>query len=175
MQVTIPLSSTIAFSRLDASQTSRPHVFLLTSKEELLLSLDSFTRSTTEIDFQATYTSLYLPISPCISLYLPISPNHRDRLPGDRRPRSAELARRPAVRVLGPDRCAAGQESLGQGPERGAGGYAVYYGGWTGAPCAGPASAGGESAHACVRRERERERTARYARREMVQSLRECV
>ena len=54
MQVTIPLSSTIAFSRLDASQTSRPHVFLLTSKEELLLCLDSFTRSTTEIDFQAT-------------------------------------------------------------------------------------------------------------------------
>ena len=54
MQVTIPLGSTIAFSRLDASQTSRPHVFLLTSKEELLLSLDSFTRSTTEIDFQAT-------------------------------------------------------------------------------------------------------------------------
>ena len=90
MQVTIPLSSTIAFSRLDASQTSRPHVFLLTSKEELLLSLDSFTRSTTEIDFQATYISLYLPISP----YLPRSPNHRDRLPGDRRPRSAELARR---------------------------------------------------------------------------------
>ena len=74
MQVTIPLSSTIAFSRLDASQTRRPHVFLLTSKEELLLSLDSFTRSTTEIDFQATYISLYLPISPYISIYLPLSP-----------------------------------------------------------------------------------------------------
>ena len=71
VQVTIPLSSTIAFSRLDASQTSRPHVFLLTSKEELLLSLDSFTRSTTEIDFQATYISLYLPISRYNSLYLP--------------------------------------------------------------------------------------------------------
>ena len=54
MQVTIPLGGAISFSRLDASQTSRPHVFLLTSTEPLRLSLDSFTRSTTEVDFQAT-------------------------------------------------------------------------------------------------------------------------
>jgi len=53
-QVTIPLGGAISFSRLDASQTSRPHVFLLTSTEPLRLSLDSFTRSTTEVDFQAT-------------------------------------------------------------------------------------------------------------------------
>ena len=54
VQVTIPLGGAISFSRLDTSQTSRPHVFLLTSTEPLRLSLDSFTRSTTEVDFQAT-------------------------------------------------------------------------------------------------------------------------
>lgn len=52
-QVAIPLDGTISFTKLDASQTSRPHVFLLTSKEPLKLTLDSFTRSTTEVDFQA--------------------------------------------------------------------------------------------------------------------------
>ena len=52
-QVAIALDATISFTKLDASQTSRPHVFLLTSKEPLTLTLDSFTRSTTEVDFQA--------------------------------------------------------------------------------------------------------------------------
>ena len=52
--MTIPLGGAISFSHLDASQTSRPHVFLLTSAEPLRLTLDAFTRSTTEVDFQAT-------------------------------------------------------------------------------------------------------------------------
>ena len=51
--MTIPLSAAVRFAPLDASQTSRAHVFLLTSKEPMRLTLDSFTRSTTEVDFQA--------------------------------------------------------------------------------------------------------------------------
>lgn len=51
--MTIPLDGKLTFAKLDASQTSRPHVFLLTSREPLKLTLDSFTRATTEVDFQA--------------------------------------------------------------------------------------------------------------------------
>lgn len=77
-QVAISLNSSITFARLDATQTSRylytapifsaqhlpsafvnrPHVFLLTSREPLRITLDSFTRSTTEVDFQAASDTL---------------------------------------------------------------------------------------------------------------------